>query len=91
MVNENTCATDSFSRMSHATRNTNETGQIMCYVVDARCIPPVLRVDQSFGIFVDELDVYYYYFYSSEIKDTFMYNNVCSWTNTCRCQACASF
>ena len=38
-------------------------------------------------IFVDELEV----FYLKKFKDTFMCNNVCSWSSTCRCQACACF
>ena len=50
-------------------------------------LPPALRVDQSFSIFVNELEV----FYLKKFNDTFMCNNVCSWTSTCRCQACACF
>ena len=37
-------------------------------------LPPTLRVDQSFSIFVHELEV----FYSKKFKDTFMCNKVCS-------------
>ena len=50
-------------------------------------LPPTLRVDQSFSVFVNELEV----FYLKKFKDTFMCNNVCSWTSTYRCQACACF
>ena len=50
-------------------------------------LPPTLRVDQSLSVFVNELEV----FYLKKFKDTFMRNNVCSWTSTCRCQTCACF
>ena len=50
-------------------------------------LPPALRVDQLFRVFVNELEV----FYLKKFKDTFMCNNVCSWTSICRCQACACF
>ena len=50
-------------------------------------LPPTLRVDQSFSVFVNELEV----FYLKKFKDTFLCNNVCSWTSIYRCQACACF
>ena len=50
-------------------------------------LPPELRVDHSYSIFVVELED----IYSRMGKDTFMCYNVCSWTSTCRCQACARF
>ena len=37
-------------------------------------LPPALRVDQSFSIVVNELEV----FYLKKLKNTFMCNNVCS-------------
>ena len=50
-------------------------------------LPPELRADHSFDIFVGELDD----FYCKKLKDTFTSNDICSWTSTCRCQACACF
>ena len=50
-------------------------------------LPPELRADHSLDIFVGELDA----FYCNKFKDTFTSNDICSWTSTCRCQACACF
>ena len=48
---------------------------------------PELRVDHSRDIFVGELDD----FYCNKFKDPFTSNDICSWTSTCRCQACSCF
>ena len=48
-------------------------------------LPIELRQEQSLDSFVNLLNI----FYHSKFNDTFNCDDVCSWTSTCRCQACA--